>query len=193
MKFDTPAGTNPIDRQTVVGRAHDRIEGPLKTSGTAPYAYERREPANPAYGYVLGSAIAKGRVVTISLDRARAAPGVLAIVTAASAGPLGKGKHNTAKLLGGPEIEHYHQAIALVVARTFEQARAAAALIHVDYARAPGRFDLDEGLKTAPLYGGDSKEGSNSPAIDRVGISRTPSPPPRSSSTRIMPPPTRAT
>ena len=43
---------------------------------------------------------------------AKAAPGVLAIVTAENAGKLGKGKFNTAKLLGGPEIEHYHQAIA---------------------------------------------------------------------------------
>ena len=42
---------------------------------------------------------------------------------------------NTAKLLGGPEIEHYHQAIALVVAETFEQARAAAQLVRVDYVR----------------------------------------------------------
>ena len=40
-----------------------------------------------------------------------------------------------AELLGGPEIEHYHQAIALVVAETFEQARAAAQLIRVDYER----------------------------------------------------------
>ena len=46
---------------------------------------------------------------------------------------------NTAKLLGGPEIEHYHQAIALVVAETFEQARAAAQLVRVDYVRAQGR------------------------------------------------------
>ena len=43
---------------------------------------------------------------------AKAAPGVLAIVTADNAGKLGKGSFNTAKLLGGPEIEHYHQAIA---------------------------------------------------------------------------------
>ena len=44
--------------------------------------------------------------------RAKAAPGVLAIVTADNAGKLGKGSCNTARLLGGPEIEHYHQAIA---------------------------------------------------------------------------------
>jgi xanthine dehydrogenase YagR molybdenum-binding subunit len=78
----------------------------------------------------------------MALGDAKAAPGVLAIVTADNAGKLGKGNFNTAKLLGGPEIEHYHQAIAIVVAETFEQARAAAALIRVDYARDKGRFDL---------------------------------------------------
>jgi len=151
MKFDTPAGTNPIDRMKVVGRAHDRIDGPLKTTGRAPYAYEHhREIANPAYGHVVGAAIGKGRIRSIDLTEARAAPGVLAIVTAADAGKLGKGKFNTVKLLGGPDVDHYHQAIAIVVAETFEQARAAAALVRVDYARAKGRFDLVEALETAP-------------------------------------------
>ncbi|WP_419827202.1 aldehyde oxidoreductase molybdenum-binding subunit PaoC [Sphingomonas sp.] len=171
MKFDAPAGTNPIDRMRVVGRAHDRIDGPLKTTGTAPYAYEHHaEVANPAYGYIVGAAIAKGSIVAMRLEEARAAPGVLAIVTATNAGPLGKGKMNTARLLGGPAIEHYHQAIAVVVAETFEQARAAAGLVRVDYARdRGGRFDLDEALKTAPLAGGSSGEGSAAPAADRVG------------------------
>ena len=170
MKFDKPAGTNPIDRQKVVGRAYDRIDGPLKTTGTAPYAYEHhREVANPAYGCVLGSAIAKGRIRSMDLHDAKAAPGVVAIVTANDAGKLGKGNFNTAKLFGGPEVDHYHQAIAVVVAESFEQARAAAALIRVDYDRTPGRFDLAEGLKTAPLTGGDSGEGSESPPEHRVG------------------------
>jgi xanthine dehydrogenase YagR molybdenum-binding subunit len=143
MKFDTPATTNPIDQLKVVGKPTERIDGPLKTTGTAPYAYERHDAvANPAYGYVVGSAIAKGRITSIDLGAARAAPGVLAIVTADNAGKLGKGKMNTAKLLGGPEIEHYHQAIAVVVAENFEQARAAAALVKVQYVRSKGAFDL---------------------------------------------------
>lgn len=143
MKFDTPAGSNPIDRLKIVGKPHDRVEGPLKVSGTAPYAYERHDVApNPAYGYVVGSAIAKGRIASIDLGAARAAPGVLAIVTAENAGKLGKALNNTAKLLAGPEVEHYHQAVALVVAETFEQARAAAGLVRVDYTRAKGSFDL---------------------------------------------------
>ena len=169
MKFDQPAGPNPIDRMAVVGRPHTRIDGPLKTTGTAPYAYEHHEVANPAYGYVVAAGIAHGRINAIDTAAARAAPGVLAIVTADNAGPLGKGHFNTVKLLAGPDVVHYHQAVALVVAATFEQARAAAALVRVDYARDGGRFDLAEALKTAPLTGGSSKEGSSSPPIDRVG------------------------
>src|SRR5882724_9260136 len=117
MRFDTPATSNPIDRLKVIGKPTDRIDGPLKTTGTAPYAYERHDVVpNPAYGYVVGSAIAKGRTASIDLTNAKAAPGVLAIVTADNAGKLTKGNFNIAKLLGGPEIEHYHQAIAVVVA-----------------------------------------------------------------------------
>ncbi|WLI90793.1 aldehyde oxidoreductase molybdenum-binding subunit PaoC [Massilia sp. R2A-15] len=143
MKFDTPATTNPIDQLKVVGRPTDRIDGPLKTTGTAPYAYEQHQAApNAAYGHVVGAAIAKGRIASIDLAEAKRAPGVIAIVTADSAGKLGKGKFNTAKLLGGPEIEHYHQAVALVVADTFEQARAAAQLVRVKYAAEKGRYSL---------------------------------------------------
>jgi xanthine dehydrogenase YagR molybdenum-binding subunit len=158
MKFDIPATTNPIDQLKFVGKPFSRIDGPLKTTGTAPYAYERHDVvSNPAYGYVVGSAIAKGRIAAIDLDKAKTAPGVLAIVTADNAGKLGKGKLNTAKLLGGPEIQHYHQAIAVVVAETFEQARAAANLIRVDYVREQGAFDLAallDNAKPGPITGG---------------------------------------
>ena len=143
MKFETAAGSNPVDRQAVVGKAVDRIDGPLKTTGTATYAYEWHDQvANPAYGHVIGSAIAKGRIVSIDLTHARSAPGVIAIVTAQNAGPLGQGNYNNARLLAGPEVQHYHQAVALVVAETFEQARAAAELVRIRYERAPGTFDL---------------------------------------------------
>jgi len=145
MKFDTPATTNPIDQGKVVGKATDRIEGPLKTTGTAPYAYERHDVVpNQAYGYVVGAGIAKGRIALLDDSAARKAPGVLAVVTAKNAGTLGLGRFNTAKLLGGPEIQHYHQAIAVVVAETFEQARAAAQLIRVDYQRTKGAYDLEK-------------------------------------------------
>jgi len=152
MKFDIPATTNPIDQLKVIGKPTDRIDGPLKTSGAAPYAYERHDVApNPAYGYIVGAGIAKGRIASMDVDAARASPGVLAVITARNAGKLGKGKFNTAKLLGGPEIDHYHQALALVVANTFEQARAAAQLVRIEYERTPGRFDLAAAKSSAPL------------------------------------------
>ncbi|EOU9560158.1 aldehyde oxidoreductase molybdenum-binding subunit PaoC [Cronobacter dublinensis] len=154
MKFDKPATQNPIDQQNVVGRPRDRIDGPLKTSGQATYAYEWHDEApNAAYGHVVGSAIAKGRITAMDTGAAEQAPGVLAVITAQNAGPLGKGDMNAATLLGGPEVEHYHQAIAVVVAETFEQARAAAGLITVTYEETPGAYDLAKekpGVTTPP-------------------------------------------
>jgi len=153
MRFDTPATTNPIDQLKVIGHPTQRIDGPLKTSGIARYAHEWNDVApNFAYGYVLGAAIPKGRITGMDLSAAKAASGVLTIVTAENAGKLGKGPRNTAHLLGGPEIEHYHQAVALVVAETFEQARAAASLIRVDYQHTDGSFDLEaaRGSATKP-------------------------------------------
>ena len=165
MKFDTPATQNPIDQLKVVGKPFSRIDGPLKTTGTAPYAYDRHDVVpNQAYGYVLGSAIAKGRIVSMNLSAAKAYSGVITIVTAQNAGKLAKGERNIAWLLGGPEIQHYHQAIAVVVAETFEQARAAAHLIRVDYVRAKGLFDLaTEKPKSAP------KDALDTPGESAVG------------------------
>ncbi|MCV5282458.1 molybdopterin-dependent oxidoreductase, partial [Escherichia coli] len=60
-----------------------------------------------------------------------------------------------ARLLGGPTIEHYHQAIALVVAETFEQARAAASLVQAHYRRNKGAYSL-----------ADEKQAVNQPPED---------------------------
>ncbi len=165
MKFDTPASTNPIDQMKVVGQPISRIDGPLKTTGKAPYAYDRHDViANQAYGYILGSGIAKGRIVSINLKAAKAYPGVLTIVTYQNAGKLTKGEHNVASLLGGPDIQHYHQAIAIVVAETFEQARAAAHLIQVKYERSKGQFDLETERPK-----GKAKSDSTPPSESKVG------------------------
>ncbi len=143
MKFSKPATQNPIDQEKIVGKSTDRIDGPLKTTGQAPYAFEQHEFTGiPAYGFIKGAGIARGNIISMDLTAARAADGVLEIVTYKNAGELDKGDFNTAKLLGGPEIQHYHQAIALVVAETFEQARAAAEMIDVKYSRSQGQFDL---------------------------------------------------
>lgn len=157
MKFDTPASTNPIDQLKVIGKPIDRIEGKLKTTGTATYAYEQNAAVNnPAYGYVVGAAIGKGRISSIDSAEARQASGVIAIVTYENAGKLGKGEFYVDRALAGPQVDHYHQAVAIVVAETFEQARAASSLLHVYYVREPGSFDLaalKDSAKTPPPAG----------------------------------------
>ncbi|WP_430261408.1 aldehyde oxidoreductase molybdenum-binding subunit PaoC [Neorhizobium sp. IRS_2295] len=165
MLFDRPATTNPIDQMKVVGQHIKRIDGPKKVTGTATYAYEwNHANLNVAYGYPVGAGIAKGRISSMDIQAARNAPGVLAVVTAETAGKLSKGKMNAAKLLGGPEISHYHQAIAVVVAETFEQARAAASLIKVDYVRAPGSYDLEAAKDTAKKPEGSEGEDADTSA-----------------------------
>jgi xanthine dehydrogenase YagR molybdenum-binding subunit len=150
MQFDKPATTNPIDRLKVVGQPTRRIDGPLKTTGRATYAYEWHDPdLDYAYGYPVGSAIAKGQITSIDTEAARHAPGVLDVITTLQIGDLPKGEKNTAKLFGGSEIQHYHQAVAVVIAKTFEQARAAAALVEVSYAAEPGAFNLRDAMPDA--------------------------------------------
>lgn len=144
MEFNEPAGQNIFDRATIVGKPHRRIEGPLKVTGTAPYAYERHDVvAGQLVGYPVGSTIAKGRITSIDTSAAHSAPGVAAIVTTLEIDPLPLGFLNVARLFGGNEVQHYHQAVAVVVAETLEQARAAAALVKVTYEPEKSDFDLD--------------------------------------------------
>ncbi|WP_065617370.1 aldehyde oxidoreductase molybdenum-binding subunit PaoC [Pseudomonas moraviensis] len=151
MKFDTPAGTNPIDQLKVIGQPADRIDGKLKTTGTATYAYEQRAAApDAAYGYIVGAGIGKGRIASIDSARASEASGVIAIVTYENAGPLAKGEFYVARALAGPQVDHYHQAVAIVVANTFEEARAAAGMLDIRYVAEPGSFDLAAAKDSAP-------------------------------------------
>ncbi|WP_442680747.1 aldehyde oxidoreductase molybdenum-binding subunit PaoC [Sphingomonas sp. ASY06-1R] len=170
MRFDTPAGPNPIDQQKVIGQPITRIDGPLKVRGMAPYAYERHDVVpNQAYGYILGAAIAKGKVERMDISQARAAPGVITVVTTLDMPPLQQSEHNIANLFGGSEIVHYHQAVAIVVAETFEQARAAAHLIVVDYARSPGEFDLERASASAKITPDRINHGPDAPPVIKAG------------------------
>jgi len=148
MKFDQSATPNPIDQERVVTRPHTRIEGPLKVTGQATYAYEYRLPEAPTYGFVLGAGIAKGTITAIDTSAAEAAPGVLLVLTHETMPAQGKSdtpvpqQEDASPQLAGPEVNHYHQAVAFVVAETFEQARAAASLIEVTYEAQSGQFTL---------------------------------------------------
>ena len=170
MKFAAPSGPNPIDQLKVVGKPTPRIDGPLKTRGLAPYAYERHDVApGQVYGVVVGAGISKGRITRVDSADAERLPGVLAVLNTLDRKPLPLSKTNTASLFGGAQVQHYHQAIALVVAETFEQARDAAMLVRVEYAREEGKYDLAKEADNAPLKGDDSGEGGKPDPIDRIG------------------------
>ncbi|TYC55694.1 xanthine dehydrogenase family protein molybdopterin-binding subunit [Rhodobacterales bacterium] len=145
MKFEEPTSDNLFDRAMVIGKATPRIDGPLKVSGQAPYAYERHDVVeDQLVGYPLGATIGRGRITAMDTEAARNAPGVAAVVTTLDIDPLEISSFNNARLFGGNEVRHYHQAIAVVVAETLEQARHAAEMIDVTYEEEEGNFDLEK-------------------------------------------------
>tara|TARA_R110001599_G_scaffold183610_1_gene376959 strand:+ start:2082 stop:4271 length:2190 start_codon:yes stop_codon:yes gene_type:complete len=144
MDFNQSTEDNLFDQARIIGKPHARIDGALKVTGSAPYAYERHDVvANQLVGYPLCATIAKGRITHMDASAARAASGVVAVVTTLEIEPLDRSENNVARLFGGDAIEHYHQAIAVVVADTLEQARGAAGLIEVSYEEEQGVFDLE--------------------------------------------------
>ncbi len=159
MEFTQPAGPNPTDNQKVLGHAHDRIDGPLKVSGHARYAYEyRAEVPNAAYGFLVTASIGKGVIETLDTRDAERAPGALLVLTYRNA-PRQGSSNGAVPQLQGPEIKQFGQSVALVVAESFEQARAAAGLIRVGYRQDKGQFLLAAAKASAPPDGEDTTKG----------------------------------
>lgn len=130
----------------IIGEPVDRIEGPQKVSGHARYAYEYLGAGATAYGYIVGSTIARGRIRSLETSSAERAPGVLAVLThqnapsqAAPHPPATANRYERAEpYLFCADVRYFGEPVALVVAETEECARHAAGLIEV-------RFDaLDE-------------------------------------------------
>jgi xanthine dehydrogenase YagR molybdenum-binding subunit len=134
---------------TIIGQPISRIDGPLKTSGRATYAAEHWDVGQPLYGFIVGATIGKGRIAAIDTVRAEREPGVRMVMTHRNAPAQGEADPSIASAyerayptLAGPDIHHYGEPVALVIAATYEQARAAANLVGVTYAGEPGRFDF---------------------------------------------------
>ncbi|MER9834393.1 xanthine dehydrogenase family protein molybdopterin-binding subunit [Mesorhizobium sp. M0145] len=136
----------------IIGRPIDRIDGPLKVTGGATYAYEN-ELDGTAYGYILGASVAKGRIAEIDTAEAERAPAVLLVMTHRNApaqpdfGPtvtptVPEVFTRPRPALNSDRVRYYDEPVALVVAETFEAARAAAGLIRVRYDEEPGLYDL---------------------------------------------------
>jgi xanthine dehydrogenase YagR molybdenum-binding subunit len=125
-----------------VGRPTSRVDGPLKVSGRAKYAAEYAAEGL-LYGYIVGSTIAAGRILSLDLVEARGLPGVVEIFTHENRGKaawLDRSWRDEVAPPGHPfrpmhseRILFDGQPIALVVAQTFEAARDAASLIRATY------------------------------------------------------------
>ncbi|MGE0238322.1 MAG: xanthine dehydrogenase family protein molybdopterin-binding subunit [Parvibaculaceae bacterium] len=150
----TPAKTKRGDASdggaASLGSRLSRIDGPAKMIGAARYALEHH-PANLAYAVIVQSTIPSGTVRTIDTRAAEAAPGVRLVLTPDNILPL----RSATTWLGtpGPEgpylaltkaINFTGQHVAAVVAETFEQATAAAALLEIDYAVKAAVVDFDD-------------------------------------------------
>ena len=152
MEMNAPIGSNALDvgAQGVVGKPLDRVDGRLKVTGGARYAYEVEQGPATAYGYVVEASIGKGQIKSIDTGPAERAPGVILVLTYRNAPEQGSGDHHIAHpVLTGPEVQYYGVPVAFVVADTFEQARAAAYLVRVSYDSVPGKFSLRGGLDQA--------------------------------------------
>lgn len=125
-----------------VGTARSRVDGRAKVTGAARYAAEFDAP-DLAHGWVVSSAIAKGRILRIDTSAAEAVPGVLKIFTHENRPRTAwfDSKHQDEvappghpfRALYKDTIHHSGQPIALVVAETLDIARHAASLIWTEY------------------------------------------------------------
>src|SRR6266853_4359495 len=149
MEMNSPIGPNALDAQGVVGKPLDRVDGRLKVTGGARYAYEMQQN-NVLYGFVVEASIGKGTIRSIDTRAAENAPGVILVLTHRNAPTQGTGNHREARpVLTGPEVTRYGQPVAFVVAESFEQARAAAYLVDVRYDRSRGKYALRANLDQA--------------------------------------------
>ena len=134
----------------MIGQPVNRIDGPLKVSGRATYAYEQWNAGQPLYGYIVGATIGRGRVTTIDTGRAERAPGVHRIFTYREAPKQAKPDLKDQNIYGrafpvlaSADVNYFGEPVALAVADTFEGARAAAMLVDVSYETTNGHFDFD--------------------------------------------------
>ncbi len=127
-----------------LGKPTARIDGRAKVTGIAKYAAEYNVPGI-AHGFVVSSAIAKGRIKRIHTADALAVDGVLDVFTHQHRPRLASSDEDYTDEVAPPgspfralyddRILFSGQPVALVVAEEFEIARFAASLVRVDYER----------------------------------------------------------
>ena len=157
MSLETPSPTAPYRRHgSNAGQPLTRRDGELKVTGRATYAADNH-PAGMLYAVTAVSRIARGRVIALNVEAAKAHPGVVEVITPANRPPLA---HDPDVKLGpfgfrievlqDDKVRYVNQPIALVVAESLEAATEGAALLDPQYEAEPARTDLDDGERYAP-------------------------------------------
>jgi xanthine dehydrogenase YagR molybdenum-binding subunit len=150
-----------------VGLPLDRVDGRLKVTGKAEYAYEYAAQGSALYGVVVTASIGKGRVAAVDVQDAQKTPGVRLVLTKDNApqqhpfGPVDLPDRFARAMpaLNNDDVPYFGFPVAFVVADTFEQATAAAAAVRVRYAPGRGAWNLHAAGPTAieqsPIDGGE--------------------------------------
>ncbi|MFC5067045.1 xanthine dehydrogenase family protein molybdopterin-binding subunit [Flaviflagellibacter deserti] len=125
-----------------MGQPVPRYDAREKVTGVARYASDQ-QVSQPAFAFLVTSAIARGDITSIDERGAREVPGVLDIFTHRNTDDLTQTKYGqqgggaSTSIQGlGPEIRHDGQIVAMVVADTFENAREAAYRLKIGYSEA---------------------------------------------------------
>ncbi len=122
------------------------LDAAAHTRGESRYVDDVRPPAGLLHAAVFPSPAARGEIVSLDLDAARAAPGVAAVLAAADVpgenqiGPIIRDE----PLLAEGEVHFAGQPLALVVAESPELASKARRLIRVEIAEKPAITDPRE-------------------------------------------------
>ena len=132
----------------IIGAAVPRIDGPLKTTGTARYASDYNFPGL-VYAVPVRATIASGKILRIDSTAAEAMPGVCLVMHHGNIMPLYRNASGGRNSENRPAFEdetvyYWGQYVAAVVAETFQQAQAAAEAVRVEYE--PAKFSVDTSL-----------------------------------------------
>jgi len=132
----------------VAGKPVRHDSAHLHVTGRAHYADDIPLPANAVHVAFGMSHVAHGRIKSMHLDAVRAAPGVVAVFTAADI----PGDNNYAPamhddpILAVDEVQFVGQPIFAVAATSYDAARRAALLATVEYEELPAILDIRQAL-----------------------------------------------
>ncbi|MBX5493200.1 MAG: xanthine dehydrogenase family protein molybdopterin-binding subunit, partial [Chloroflexi bacterium] len=149
------AASSPPNSPTphVIGQPLPRVEGPAKVTGAQQFAADVILPGM-LWGKVLRSPYAHARIVRIDASRARALPGVHAVLTGADLPPDTRQGRRMRDLpvLATERVRFVGDKVAAVAADLPDIAEEALGLIEVEYEPLPAVFDPLEAMRPdAPL------------------------------------------